>query len=193
MTSITPLRGYPFPECDPPLVKDASDIADLRDLALAIDTDASAQEDKIEDFWERPDTAQISFSGSITMSTSPHIKIMPFDTVVFDNTSGSTAISSNALRPRERGWYLINSHIRCANGGLLGTLVRHIRNSTSEGRQFEGPSFAINTGEENMTCMDVLYMDAFDTIRTQFRQDGLTGTFTYSGTLSMVQLLKLDV
>lgn len=35
----TPLRGYPVPECDPPLVKDASDIIQIKNLADAIDTD----------------------------------------------------------------------------------------------------------------------------------------------------------
>lgn len=195
MTSITPLRGYPYPECDPPLVKDASDIADLRDLALAVDVDAEAQETKIEEFWERPDAARISFSGSITNTgaATGFVFIFPFDTVVFDNTAGSTSVSANALRPRERGWYMINSHIRCSNGGNQETLVRHIRNSTAAGRHYEGPAFPINTGEENMTCMDILYLDAFDTVRTQVRQSGLGGLFTYSGTLSMVQLLKLDV
>jgi hypothetical protein len=29
-------RGYPYPECDPPLTKDASDISQMRDLAQAV-------------------------------------------------------------------------------------------------------------------------------------------------------------
>ena len=39
----TPLRGYPYPECDPPYVKDAADLPlDLYLLASAIDTDVGA-------------------------------------------------------------------------------------------------------------------------------------------------------
>ena len=33
----TDCLGLPFPECDPPLTKDASDIAQFRDLAEATD------------------------------------------------------------------------------------------------------------------------------------------------------------
>lgn len=188
--------GYPFPQCDPPLVKDASDIEQMRDLALAIDADATVQEAKLVEFYEKPDSARMTGSSAVatTGAANGTTLVIPYDTVTHDNTAGSTDLVNDALVPLERGWYLVTSMVRCTNGGSQNLGIRHLRNSlaTEEKRRFEGPSLAIGT-EEAMTTMDVMFCEAGDRIQTQAKVEGVAGSFTFTSALSMVQLHKLDV
>lgn len=201
MTARTTNRGYTYPECNPPLVKDASDIADLRDLAEQVNTDADMIDARILDLWESPDSARISFSGNLvsTGAGAGQFSRFPYDTVTYDNTSGSTLIASNALRVLERGWYLVVSVVRC-NNGTAGNeqffLIRNMRNllGAEEGRRLEGGSTPINAaGESTMESSEIMLCQAGDIITTQVKNYGTAGTFSWDGHLTMVQMLKLDV
>lgn len=195
MANRTPNRGYIYPECDPPLVKDRSDIDWLRQLATDVDGDATGVEFKIQEFLEKPDAARIAFTGIINTSGagSGFQFTVPYDTVTYDNTAGSTALGLLALRVRERGWYAFTSTVRCTNGGEQGTSVRHLLNGADNGRAFEGPSKPINGNEENMAIMDVMQCNVDDLITTRVLQSGAAGAYTFECRLTMIQLLKLDV
>lgn len=196
MTDRTDNRGYTYPECSPPLVKDRSDIGYLRDLAEQVNTDAGLIEFTLQEFLEKPDAARMSFSGTLTGTGAANgttLKI-PYDTVTYDNTTGSTDVGAGGLRPVERGWYMFTSTVRCTNGGEQGLMVRHLRNGRAGTvRRFEGPSFPINGNEENMSCSDMLEMQAGDSVLTQILLDGVAGTFTFEARLTMIQMYKLDV
>lgn len=198
MADRTPNRLYPFPECEPPLVKDRSDIADVRDLAVAVNDDMDGIETSIEELIERPDSARISFSGALTTSStafSDHVQIVPYDNVTFDNTGTSTDLAADALRISERGIYLFTTQIRCTDGGEQNLSVRHVRNGLSfeEGRRFEGLSFPAVTTQSAVTTSDVLICQVGDLIQSQFRTNGVDGTYTFESRLTMVQLVKLDI
>lgn len=196
MTDRTDNRGYPYPECEPPLVKDRSDIAFLRDLAVEVNSDANLMDFNLQEFVEQPDAARISFNGTITTSglISGSIHRVPYDLVTYDNTPGMTDLSVNAIRAIERGWYMMTSTIRCTNGGEQSIMIRHLRNGQAGTvRRFEGPSYPINGNEENMATSDVLLLEAGDSVQTQIKTNGLAGTFTFEGRLTIVQLYKLDV
>lgn len=198
MTDRTPNRGYPFPECDPPLVKDASDIADLRDLAVAVDDDMNSLDARIVDLIEKPDSARISFAGVLAVSSTAfndNVTIVPYNTITYDNTGTSTALGSNALRVSERGFYLIATQIRCTDGGDQNLSVRHVRNGLSfqEGRRFEGLAPIVAGNQSATTTSDVLLCQVGDLIQSQFRTNGVDGSYTFESRLTMVQLVKLDV
>lgn len=196
MTARTDNRGYSYPECTPPLVKDRSDIGFLRDLAEQVNTDAGLIEFTLQEFLEKPDAARIAFGGSIdtTTTATDFTGRVPYDTVTYDNTAGSTDLGANALRPIEKGWYLFTSTLRCTNGGNQFMMLRHLRNGRAGTvRRFEGPSFPINGNEENMACSDMLRMEAGDSVQTQFLTSGTGGSYTFEGRLTMIQLYKLDV
>lgn len=195
MANRTPNRGYLYPECDPPLVKDRSDIDFLRAFADDVNNDAITLDARIRDWIELPDAARIAYASTVTVSSTPGAMfIMPYTSISYDNTGISTDLANNALRPRERGWYLFASSVRCTNGGSLSMMVRHLRNGgvPTESFSFEGPSEPIGV-EENMTVMSALFCDGDDLITTQVRTDGAGGTFTFDSRLSMIQLQKLDV
>lgn len=195
MANRTDNRGYIYPECDPPLVKDRSDIDWIRQLAVEVDNDATGVAFKLQEFLEKPDAARVAFTGGVTTSGSGSgfQFTVPYDTVTYDNTPGSTALGSFAISPRERGWYMFTSTVRCTNGGEQGTSVRHLLNSGDNGRAFEGPSFPINGNEENMAISDIMQCEAGDLITTRVLQSGAGGTFTFECRLTMIQLRKLDV
>lgn len=201
MTDRTPNRGYIFPECEPPLVKDASDIVYLRDLAEQVNADAGNMDAAILDLWEKPDSARISFSGNLVSNGAVDGQTIrfPYDTVTFDNTAGSTLVGSNALRVLERGWYLVVSSVRCTNGAA-GTeqnfVIRTLRNGlgSEQGRRFEGITVPVTIGgESTMQCSDVILCQVGDALTTQVKNFGVAGTFNWDGHITMVQMLKLDV
>lgn len=201
MADRTVNRGYPYPECDPPLVKDRSDIIDLKELAEAVNADAVAMNLRIIDFLEKPDSARINFNGNLVSSgaVDGQTFIVPYNAVTYDNMGNLTALGSNALIIRERGWYLFTSTLRCTNGAV-GTeqpfLIRHLRNGlgSEEGRRFEGTAELVTAaGDSSMCTTDVMLCQVGDLITTQVRLYGTVGTFAWEGRLAMVQALKLDV
>lgn len=203
MTDVTSNRRYPFPECDPPETKDASDVADLRDLALAIDADATAEDLRILDLLEKPDSARLSWSGNLAGNGFTVAYTIPYDTTTYDNVSGAgiADLVAGGVRVRERGWYLATSTVRAVNPGVgneQSLSVAHSRNGvigvSFPGRRFEGPAAPVNAaGEENMTTADVMGCQAGDIIQTQVRIDPPAGSYAYEARLSVSQLFKSDV
>jgi len=195
MVKRTDNRGYVYPECDPPLVKDRSDIDYLRELAVEVNNDAATLDARLLEFIEKPDAARIGFTGSITTSGAANgfLFKVPYDFTTYDNTAGLADFTANGIRILERGWYLFTSSLRCTNGGEQTTLIRHLRNGNDEGRRLEGPSFPINGNEENMMTSDFLQCEVGDVVTTQAKQAGVGGTYTFEGRMSCLQLYKLDV
>lgn len=200
----TDLRGYPFPQCQPPLVKDASDIAQLRDLALAIDADAQARSNEILEFWEKPDAAGMTSSATnfpFPFLTATHTQfIVPYDTVSFDNsgTGSLTDVPRNGFVTRERGWYVFTAMVRIlGNPGAFTQLgVRFLRanQATGEGRHYEGAGEYLGT-ELAYNAMEIIPCNAGDLVQTQmtFGPTGNSGTVNLGVRSGMLQIRKLDV
>jgi hypothetical protein len=200
MTDRTPNRLYPFPECDPPLVKDASDINDLFELASAIDTDAAAMSAKIDDFIDKPDSARMSLAGSLVVPsvTTDFIFTVAYNTVTYDN-AGMASTANNGMIIVERGFYLVTSVLRLTSASnTAGDLaVAHLTGGALFGRRYEGPSGEIlagATGDSSMTTTDVLLLQAGDLLQTSGLFNApLAGTYTIEARLAAHQLFKLDV
>lgn len=195
MVDRTDNRGYIYPECDPPLVKDRSDIDYLREFATQVNNDAATLDSRLLEFIEKPDAARIAFNGNVTTSGSGNgfSFRVPYDVTTYDNTTGSVDLTANGIRVLERAWYMFTSTLRCTNGGQQSMHVRHLRNGNDEGRRFEGPSAPISATEENMSTVDLMQCEAGDLVTTQGFVDGAGGTFAFEGRMSMLQLYKLDV
>lgn len=200
----TEWRNYPFPQCAPPLVKDASDIAQLRDLALAIDADAQARSDSITEFWEKPDAAGMTGSATnfpFPFLTATHTQfIVPYDTVAFDN-SGAGALadtSRSGFVTVERGWYVFTAMVRIlGNPGFFTQLgIRFLRAgvATSEGRHYEGAGEYLGT-ELAYNAMEVIPCEAGDLVQTQMTLGPTSnaGTVNLGTRCGMLQIQKLDV
>lgn len=198
MADRTANRRYIYPECDPPLVKDRSDIRYLQSLAGEVNSDANGMSNRISEFLERPDAARIIFGGVIAVpgtGSSGVIFRMPYNSASWDNTAGSIDLSAQGLRVRERGIYMFVSVVRNVTGGEQATMIRHVRNGLTyqEGRRLEGPAGLIGPVETNMTTSDVMICQAGDLIQTQVKVIDGGVNMTMEARLAMVQLVKLDV
>lgn len=200
----TQYRNYPYPECDPPLVKDASDIAQLRDLALAIDVDAAQRSADIETFWEKPDAAGMTGSATnfpFPFSATQHTQFtVPYDTVAFDNsgTGALTDLSRNGFVTAERGWYVFTAMVRVlGNPGFffeLGIRFQRRNLATAEGRHYQGAGAYLGT-EMAWTATEVFACEAGDLVTTQMTvgPTGNAGTVNLGVRAGMIQVQKLDV
>lgn len=205
MTDYTDPRGYPFPECDPPLVKDRSDISTLRDLAVAVDADAQTADNTVVQFYEKPDAAKITctaFAQAVPGAASGDIWQVPYNTLAYQTYTGMTLLSSDALIVRRRGLYMVSSWVLVTNTVTVdqGLMIRHKRNNLTfqEGRRFEGPASEIvitSPYEASMTTTDVMLCEAGDVIQTQVKTytPTLPLTFSVTSSLAMIQLQDLDV
>lgn len=200
MVSITPNRGYPYPECAPPLVKDWSDISQIRDLAESVDADAAVMDNRIDEYLERPDAIRLSWAGNVVGTGFLQAFNVPYDTITYDNTAGSVDLTAGAVVVQERGLYLCTSYVRGIGGvgNDIALEVAHAHNGvigvSFPGRRFEGIAGAIaNTSEQSMTTTDPIMCFAGDTIQTQARFSGVVATnVAFDARLSVVQLYRQD-
>jgi hypothetical protein len=191
-------RGYPYPECDPPLTKDASDISQMRDLAQAVNSDAAAQDARMVQLIEKPDAVRVAFAASLVVTKSSAgdaIFIIPYSSTTYAQPAAFADLTAFGLRVQERGYYWVTSTVRCTNAGLAGMQIRHLRNglARTEGRRFEGPAWPVIASESSMQTADLMYANAGDLIRTQVKMSPADGTYAFEARLAAIQILPLDI
>lgn len=198
MTNRT-TRGYSYPECDPPLVKDRSDIGFLRDLAQEVNTDMGALSTLVETLIEKPDAARVAFASNIVVTKSSAgdaIFVIPYSSTTYAQPANFADLVGGGLRVRERGFYMITSFVRTTNAGLCSMQLRHLRNGVgfTEGRRFEGPSWPVTTGlDSSMTTSDIISCDVGNLLQTQVKMSPADGTYAFEARLSAIQVLPLDI
>lgn len=108
----TPVRGYPFPECDPPRVKDAADMPQqLRALARAIDADLTVINAAVSAAVDMPSVDM----ERTTNQTPANLALMSFDTVI--QAQGITPDTVNgAFTVHDTGLYMITSSFTATTG-----------------------------------------------------------------------------
>jgi hypothetical protein len=191
-------RGYPYPECDPPLTKDASDISQMRDLAQAVNSDAAAQDARMVQLIEKPDAVRVAYAASLVVTKSSAgdaIFIIPYSSTTYAQPAAFADLTAFGLRVQERGYYWVTSTVRCTNAGLAGMQIRHLRNglARAEGRRFEGPAWPVIASESSMQTADLMYANAGDLIRTQVKMSPADGTYAFEARLAAIQILPLDI
>lgn len=123
----TPERGYPYPECDPPLTKDVSDIVQLRDFALAVDTDVNNVFDRAADLVVRPDAARMTMSATLPDTANTLFPV--FDARTFDTTGTlMTDVVAGIMRLPEQGWYSVGCMATLTTATYLGARARFLMN-----------------------------------------------------------------
>ncbi|MGW0034668.1 hypothetical protein ACWDXD_33245 [Streptomyces sp. NPDC003314] len=130
----TELYGLPYPECDPPLVKDASQIAQVRLLAEAVNEQVQDLVDYGDDVLFRPPAARLGIL-ILPVVTTDSSAIPFFDTLVFGSNWGDSApldTAAGGLRVSTPGWYLVGCHalVVSATAGVL-PMVRLTVNGAS--------------------------------------------------------------
>lgn len=159
---VTPSRGYPYPECDPPRVKDAADgPTQLRALAYAIDADLSVLNGLIN---------QAANAQSVDMQQTVAQAVPVNGRVGLDTTVHSTGIlpdlTNNLFTITETALYMISGCVTSTAGPANIHRLSLRRNGviiavSSTGPQPLGGANPLANGFAHMALLtegDMLYM-----------------------------------
>lgn len=105
----TPVYGFPYPECDPPLVKDASDIIQLANLANAVDAAVEALNLQANDELLVPDVCRMNMSAAAVTTDQ---ELTPLNDQLNWQTAGSGMAdpTNGGIRIQEQGWYIVGGY-----------------------------------------------------------------------------------
>lgn len=115
----TDCLGIPYPQCDPPLTKDASDIEQFRDLALAVDSAVAALESKATELLFTPDACNLNGGATV----AGRIQDIPYTTSNFDNAGMLNAVVGR-MEIQSSGWYMLGGHVSATHNVPTGIGMR---------------------------------------------------------------------
>lgn len=187
----TPNYAIPYPECDPPLLKDASDIADMRDLAVAADTALAGVYELAEELVFSPDAVRLSTAASVGPVTGQNVT--PFyNTTSFVNGSGMNDISNGVVRIVEPGRYWVGAYAALTAATISQPRIRFTFDGTPV-TLFQTPGM-IAVAANTATCeaQAVLSVTAPNTaLSTTVRHSSSAAlSYTYTSRIWAVQLEK---
>jgi hypothetical protein len=183
--------GLPFPECNPPLRKDAGDIAQIRDLAVAMDTAVQGLYDEASELLIRPDACRMSVSATQT-SGAGQIAFRPFyDVVTFDNTPGlvMTDPVNGVISITEPGVYLCGAWFSTVNAVNQGMRARFLKNGVTAANP-HGTSNIITANTAYMSISQTLRFSAPATLSTEMTAQAAT-TWSITSRIYALQIAKL--
>lgn len=186
----TPNRGYPFPECDPPLTKDASDIIQLAQLANAVDADVQSVYDRASDTVVRPDAARMSMTAAIA-STDVGDLTPFFNSRTIDTTGSSmTPLAEGLIRLPEPGWYSVGAYAEFVSTTYLGLRICFTQN----GLQASSYSTQAEIGQGNAQIAhhsaEIFAPTANNTVSITMRIGASSASYTYAARIWASQVVK---
>lgn len=166
--------GFPFPECSPPLTKDASDIVQVRDLALAIDAVVQSFADDITDKLVRPDACRMTNLVAFVSTLADNV--IPMDATSFDNQPGlaMTDVVNGGIRIVTSGWYQVGAWVRSTVATDVQTRLRFLVN-TDAATNFQGPGGLAQAGSQDCNGEEVIELRDGDLVTLAVR-NGAPGT-----------------
>lgn len=173
---VTECLELPFPECDPPLTKDASDIEQFRDLAIATDTAVAALDAQITDTLTFPD--HVSMDGG--QNAAGNDVFHDLNGVVRYDSAGMADTVADRIVIQQDGWYMFG-----------GTVIMSTATGTSNGLRVDpllnGAPFTARQGpgwssiSEYVNWVDVAFFREGDRLNLMTHHFGNSATtFTYT-------------
>lgn len=180
----TECLGLPFPECSPPLTKDASDIAQLQVLAEATDAAVQAYDDQLTDTLTAPPSAAIT-GGSNTAGT----EVNQFYSVLEFDTDGLWDSVQDGFVIQEDGWYMIGGTVKISGLGVNSNLRVDPLLNNDPWTNRQGPGF-FTSGTEDVSWSDVGFFREGDYLNTRTAHTGNPATVaTYTARMWILQIL----
>lgn len=185
----TDCLGLPYPECDPPLTKDLSDIAQFRDLAFAVDDAVQALDDRITDQLLLPDAVIMSGSDGL-ITGQDHTQF--YDGAVFYDNAGMADTVTGGIRVQEDGWYIIGGWVTAAATPSvtfsIGVRVEPVLNGDPFTAR-QGPGWPTST--EAFAWSNTVILQAGDFLTTAtHHQDSPALVITYNYRLWAIRILN---
>jgi hypothetical protein len=173
---VTDCLELPYPQCDPPLTKDASDIEQFRDLALATDAAVQTLSDEITATLTAPDA--VCMTGGVGVAGNDVTHNLN-GSVLYDNAGMGDTVADRIVIQQD-GWYMIggtvimDTAVTTSNGLRVEPLVN---GGTFTSRQ--GPGWSLVT--ENVNWVDVAFFRQGDQLNLMTHHFGSAVTvFNYT-------------
>lgn len=189
---VTDNRGYPYPECDPPLVKDASDIANLRDLAVAVDADVQGVFDLGSDVIARPDACRMGMSAIVASTAASVVPVQNF--LNFDTTAnlpdpmGDTV--NGWINIREVGWYEIGTFGIFTSATFLGLRSRFLFDGAPATTWSPQADIAASNNQISQLSVVNYVARPNTTLQAEFRIGAASPSYTYVARIWAQQVIK---
>ena len=190
----TDCLGFPYPECDPPLVKDLSDIGQFRDLAIAVDTAVQELANDIVEELRSPD--YVAMSGTIS-NVAGNDQTMVY-AVIEANNAGMADTSAGGFFIKEDGEYLLGGWVD-ADAGLSATsmglrIEPFVNGELVAGRHGPGfPTFGTGTSLEYVSWMETVFLRVGDFVNARTHQTlAASATVTYTSRIWALLVMPSD-
>lgn len=158
----TECLGLPYPECSPPIVKDASDIEQFEDLATAVNSAVQALAETVDETLLFPDAVRMT-GGQGPVAGRDLVQPLG-GTVLFDTANMGDTVA-DVIRIQEDGWYIVGGYVRADSTNTTSinlrveTLVNGVAVSARQGPGWDSPF------SETVNWNDVLFLRAGDAIQ----------------------------
>lgn len=188
----TPIYGFPYPECDPPLIQDASDIIQMQNLAVAIDAAVEALNQQINDELLVPDACRMQMSAAV--ATTDQELTAFFDALNFQTAGSNMSDTANGgIRIQEQGWYLVGGYtevsVTAPAATQLALRMAVVRNGVL-GSNFHDQGRIVTGDFQYAAASDVLNLSVGDLMQMRLRHGaGGVPTWTYRTRMWALQLL----
>lgn len=182
-------RGFPFPQCEPPLVKDASFIGQMQELAEAIDADVTELETLADAQLISPQSAYVLESPATAWAVptaTPN-----YTTALFASPGMDDTLLNAGIRIVTPGWYLLGTYtvVIIGAGTEINARTLFLRNGTPITPAGDQARLVTATAEDPYLST-VAELSAGDLIRTRVQHSGPGATaYTTTSRLWAFQLL----
>lgn len=185
--------GLPYPECSPPLVKDASDIAQMRDLAEAVDTVVQDFDDQVMEVLSHPDAVRMLSATNVPVTglsggTTVDVNYSLFN---FDNTPGQlmSDTAAGVIRIQEDGWYLIGHWIEAQSDPVPAGSPR--ARFMVNGVPASGYTHRGRASQGYIQAFEVFRLNAQDTVTSQISMGSDPSNMLYTARIWALQLVTV--
>lgn len=181
----------PYPQCDPPLVEDAADIAHLRDLAEAVDAVVTDIDDQVMSVLSHPDAVRMLSATDVpgTGSVNGTTITVNYSLLSFDNTPGQlmSDTASGVVRIQEDGWYLIGHWVESRSDPVPdgSPRVRFLVN----GAAASGWSHRGRSTQGYVQAFEVFRLSAQDSVTSQISMATSVSNLVYTAHIWALQLM----
>lgn len=187
----TPNYQIPYPECAPPLRVDASDIADMRDLAVAADTALDGVYDLAGELVFTPDAVRMSTAASVGPVTGQTF-IPVYGASSISQNNGMADINHGWINLVEPGRYWIGAYASLTAATISQPRMRFLLNG-APASNYQTPG-QIATASNTATCQSQVVLatnTANVALSTQVKHSSSAAlSYTYTSRIWAVQLMR---
>lgn len=180
----------PYPECAPPLRQDASDIADMRDLAVAADTALAGVYDLAGELVFTPDAVRMSTASSVGPVTGQTLTPV-YTTISFHQGNGMADLDHGWINLVEPGRYWVGTYTSLTAATISQPRTRFLLGGAPVSNyQTPGAIAAANTA----TCQAQAVLSTREpntALQAQVKHSSASSlSYTYTSRIWVVQLMR---